>query len=221
MADFSEVKIQSVWEKGFIIKGKDQEKWRKDVCGALMYRKFYGRQDIDYGWNIDHIYPESKGGNHDIDNLRPMHWENNLSKSDNYPTYTSVKTSEGDKNISQKETWDIGDDLQTALKLKFDLKNADEAFTIIHKHLQKCSGEKWSDYYVGTNQDPKNQVFNVHKVPEDNSCWIITQVISESEAQKLKNFLINDKGMKGNLIDNNSIFVYCYLITNVTIEKIS
>jgi 5-methylcytosine-specific restriction endonuclease McrA len=120
MANFSDAKIQEIWEKGVIDANNDKDIWRKDVCGAWINRDQYGK-DGDYAWDIDHIYPESKGGNHDLENLRPMHWENNLSKSDNYPKYNSVITSDGAKNIRKNATWTIAEDVQKVLKKKFNL----------------------------------------------------------------------------------------------------
>ena len=44
-----------------------------------------GGQIIDGEWSIDHVIPRSKGGTHDLWNLRPAHKRCNFSKG-NRPT---------------------------------------------------------------------------------------------------------------------------------------
>ena len=74
---FSPGKIMQVWEKGTYV----NDEWRKDDCGAWIHRDQYGRTDTDYGWQIDHIKPVSKGGSDDLLNLRPLHYLNNQAKA--------------------------------------------------------------------------------------------------------------------------------------------
>jgi len=76
---FDEEMIQKVWEKGKPVLNNNPVEWRKDDCGAWIGRKYHGNRDSQYGWEIDHINPNGGDG---INNLRPLQWENNLSKSD-------------------------------------------------------------------------------------------------------------------------------------------
>ena len=78
----SEDLVQKVWEKGHIISGNDKDIFRQDDCKAWINRKQYGNRDSKYGWEIDHIKPESKGGSDDLPNLRPLQWKNNAHKQD-------------------------------------------------------------------------------------------------------------------------------------------
>jgi hypothetical protein len=92
---WNEEMIQCVWEKGRIASGNDKNRWRKDECGAWMGRQEYGKRDSEYGWEIDHISP---GGTDELDNLRPLQWQNNAGRSDG-PLRPAV-TADGKHNVS-------------------------------------------------------------------------------------------------------------------------
>ena len=78
---FGDEKIQQVWEKGKPIPKYDSSTWRHDDYGAVIKWGEYGSQR-EYGWNVDHIKPLSKGGGDELSNLRPLHWKNNAAKQD-------------------------------------------------------------------------------------------------------------------------------------------
>jgi hypothetical protein len=59
---FSDDIIQQVWEKGAIAPPNAPNLWRKDFCGAWIYREYYGNRNYQYGWEIDHKILESEGG---------------------------------------------------------------------------------------------------------------------------------------------------------------
>ncbi len=85
----------AVWSKGRVVAGNDPNVWRKDTCGAWIGWRFYGDRDSRYGWEIDHINPH---GGDDLSNLRPLQWENNVSKSDG--RLVCVVTAKGRENVS-------------------------------------------------------------------------------------------------------------------------
>ena len=85
---FDESTVNAVWQKGQIVVGYDPNLYRKDSCGAWMTRSQYGNTNSEYGWEIDHIKPSSLGGSDGLYNLQPLQWENNRSKSDNWPHWS-------------------------------------------------------------------------------------------------------------------------------------
>lgn len=74
--------IWKVWARGEIFAGNDPVFWRRDVCGAWIFRSHYNRKDSEYGWVIDRINPTLEGDADTISNLRPVHWENTIRKAD-------------------------------------------------------------------------------------------------------------------------------------------
>ncbi len=86
--------IVAVWQKGQVCQNNDPAQWRKDQCGAWIAFSYYGNRKSDFGWEIDHINP---GGSDTIQNLRPLHWINNVEKSDGKLTCPII--SNGTKNI--------------------------------------------------------------------------------------------------------------------------
>lgn len=97
---FTEEQIQQVWETGEITPNNDSNIFRKDQCGAWIERKQYGNRDSTFGWEIDHIKPESAGGTSALSNLRPLQWENNVAKSSG--RLGCVITAEGTENVRIK-----------------------------------------------------------------------------------------------------------------------
>ena len=86
-----------VWKKGTVVPCYDSTKWRKDQKGAWISYEAYGNRDSDYGWEIDHITPQSKGGQDILSNVRPLHWRNNMAKLNGW--LKTAVTSEGNKNV--------------------------------------------------------------------------------------------------------------------------
>jgi len=121
---WSEEQIQDVWNRATAVDGFDKSRFRKDACGAWIIWDKYGDNDSLYGWEIDHIVPESllreKGYSEmmidNILNLRALQHENNTSKSDDYPSYTSVVTSEGTENVRLTKFLEVNSRKQEALK---------------------------------------------------------------------------------------------------------
>ena len=128
--------INKVWEKGLIDKRYDPDIVRKDACGAWIIREKYDDRNSPFGWEVDHIYPESRlkelgvpeNLRDDIVNLRPLNWKNNVSKGADYPHYQSKlkasikKDNDGnelDVNISCEDEKEINDETQKQIAKLF------------------------------------------------------------------------------------------------------
>lgn len=96
--------ILLVWQKGITVPGYKPEEYRKDEAGAWISFADYGNTNSIYGWEIDHIIPQSRGGGDNLSNLQPLQHENNRAKGDNYPTYNAAVTSHGNKNVHYSRT---------------------------------------------------------------------------------------------------------------------
>lgn len=104
MTHFNEGTIQAVWEKANVVEGYNPEIWRQDFAGAWMRRDLYGTNQA-FGWEIDHLNPQSKGGNDSIGNLNPLHWQNNRRKADDYPRFLTAISSVDNHNIEKEQSW--------------------------------------------------------------------------------------------------------------------
>ena len=76
--------IDQAWEKAKEISGKNPDAWRKDIGGNTIRKASYGTQG-QYGWELDHKYPQSRGGSDNQRNIQALYWQDNRKKSDTYP----------------------------------------------------------------------------------------------------------------------------------------
>lgn len=101
---FNEQTILEVWEKATVVDGYNPNLWRQDFAGAWIRRDAYGTT-MNFGWEIDHLLPVSKGGSDSLGNLNALHWKNNKRKGNDYPEfYTSVSSVEN-RNIDKFQSW--------------------------------------------------------------------------------------------------------------------
>lgn len=112
--------IQEVWDRARTMEGFDPAMYRKDACGALIMRDKYGRTN-PFGWEIDHVYPVSRGGDDQIENLRAFHYLNNRSKRDDYPSYTSSVTFNGMENIAKAKSLTVNEVLRQRISQLYHL----------------------------------------------------------------------------------------------------
>lgn len=136
MAQFTDELINKIWEKGRKDPKYHPDFVRKDACGAWIIKDKYNDRDSIYGWEVDHIYPESKLKElgvpqeliDNIANLRPLNWKNNVSKSIDYPHYQAkmkadvVNDSEGkaeDFNVECADEKEINANVQHRIEELF------------------------------------------------------------------------------------------------------
>ena len=125
----TEEQIQDAWNRATVVEGFDKNRYRKDACGAWIIRNKYGDTDSLYGWEVDHIVPQSllrdKGFSDSVIdnslNLRALQHENNASKQDDYPSYTAVVTSEGTENVRVTKFLEVNIKKQEALKKLYNI----------------------------------------------------------------------------------------------------
>lgn len=117
MADWTEEEKKKIWEKAEGVDTENAKKgFKKDQCGAWILWSAYGNRNSKYGWEIDHIKPDSKGGEDVVSNARPLHWRNNVGRSNG--RLRTIVTSKGNKNVWENDhskDFEPGDDEPSAI----------------------------------------------------------------------------------------------------------
>lgn len=103
--------INQIWEKAKTVESFDASMIRKDCCGAWILKSEFGNRNSKFGWEIDHVYPVSKGGDDTVMNLRPMQWENNNSKGEDFPVYNVVVRANGNDNVRNSTQFKVNENL--------------------------------------------------------------------------------------------------------------
>lgn len=73
-----------LWSKSF---GKTTK--AKDFAGREIVKAAYDQRGSAYGWNVDHILPQSRGGKTTESNLICCHIQTNDEKADKFPCFTA------------------------------------------------------------------------------------------------------------------------------------
>ena len=99
-------------------------------------------------------------------------------------------------------------------------KTAKEIITDIDAHLQKSSAKNYSDFYIGITKNKEGRLHGDHNAPEKGHWFISRKAINDEEARKVEAHFLNkrmDGGDGGG--DDESVFVYCYRISDKTKER--
>lgn len=75
-----------LWSKTF---GKETSVF--DFSGRRIVKGAYNDRNSEFAWNVDHIYPQSKGGATNDSNLIVCHILTNDEKADKFPCFTANK----------------------------------------------------------------------------------------------------------------------------------
>ncbi|NOQ26986.1 MAG: hypothetical protein GQ564_16620 [Bacteroidales bacterium] len=89
--------------------------YRKDSADAWIQRDKYGTEE-KMGWAIDHIFPESFGGDEKDINLQALQWENNRAKSNNFLDFKTSVDSIGKSYLKKEQYWALEDNSIGLLK---------------------------------------------------------------------------------------------------------
>lgn len=82
--DLNRETAMRLWNKTF---GKETKV--RDFTGREMVKGAYNDRKSDYGWNVDHILPQSRGGVTADYNLICCHIDTNDEKADKFPCFTA------------------------------------------------------------------------------------------------------------------------------------
>lgn len=115
MANFTQEKIDAAWNKAKIVEGQNPDKYRQDSAGAWMQRDKYGKEE-NFGWEVDHMFPKSLGGDENVSNIQALQWQNNRMKADNFPRYTTSISANGNQYIEKEENWKFNESFIETLK---------------------------------------------------------------------------------------------------------
>ena len=99
-------------------------------------------------------------------------------------------------------------------------QNAQQIEDAIYEHLKKdFDGYNFSKFYIGITNDIERRLFGEHNVPRNGYWRIHREAINKEHAQAVEEHFLN-KGMKGDTGGgtDDSVWVYCYKITNKTRE---
>lgn len=113
---FSDAQKLIAWQHANIVEGYDPNHVRKDVCGAWILWGKFGHTDSPFGWEIDYVLPRRLGGDEQDVNLMAIHYLNNRSKRDDYPSFLAAVTSQDNQNIKKNAMVLVSELLQQELK---------------------------------------------------------------------------------------------------------
>ena len=96
-------------------------------------------------------------------------------------------------------------------------------FTIANRlrNFSLTYGGNGERFYVGITNDIQRRLFDEHQVDEETGCYSVATATSHDSAGKIEKYLLDTYPFEGDTGGGNeqTIFVYIYLITDNTREK--
>lgn len=105
--EYSQAELLEVWRKATEIANVDPSNFRQDYAGAWIRFSDHGNRNSQYGWEVDHLKPVSKGGKDVMSNYLPLQWQNNVRKGDDYPRWATAVTADGQNNKEVDKFWKV------------------------------------------------------------------------------------------------------------------
>lgn len=98
-------------------------------------------------------------------------------------------------------------------------KTTREIILDVESHLACSKKNYYSDFYIGITNDVDRRLFGEHNVDKNHSWWIYRTAVDKATAQAVEEHFLSE-GMKGETGGGteDTIYVYCYEITNTTKE---
>lgn len=155
MADFMELNRETamrLWNKSF---GKSIS--AHDYSGRKIVKSAYNDRNSEFAWNVDHIFPQCKGGKTNDSNLIVCHILTNDEKADKFPCFTAnnqkfeIKKVDNHyeiKNLSEKPTKSQNVDTKKQNELNNKTDFLDSASGI--RLFKKLKGIQNKTRFVGT-----------------------------------------------------------------------
>lgn len=120
--DLNRETAMRLWNKSF---GKDTK--AVDFAGRIIAKGAYNDRNSEFGWNVDHVLPQSRGGVTADHNLVCCHISTNDEKADKFPCFTAngiafeivkvqnhyeIRTNDNTKSIEQTNFYDASSGLR-------------------------------------------------------------------------------------------------------------
>lgn len=97
----------------------------------------------------------------------------------------------------------------------------EELYKSFDKYIQKANRQYYREFYCGITDNIERRLFKEHNVSKDNGVWIYGHADSIDDAREVEKHYL-DFGMQGNTGggNENSLWVYCYLVMQYTKEGV-
>ena len=89
----------------------------------------------------------------------------------------------------------------------------------ITNYLTQCGIKTWNEVYVGIAEDPRDRLFNGHRVNKESGIYIACEAFSSQDAREVEKTLLAqgaDGGPGGG--DDDTTCVYAYKKTPYTVD---